>query len=421
MKKIISILIIFLVNISLISCETASNSSNVEKLSGKVTIWTTDANAALINDAAALFRKRYPEVSINVSYSDVNTALDSISKSSKENVHLPDIMIVRDKNIPVVLNKAQNNILDASEIPQFKKDKFIKNQINNNTYKNRIYAVPWYVEPTIMLYREDILKSLNIKSDDIKTWKQYIDIGNNILKPEGKAMLSSMDINDGTIYDLLLSQLGVSYFNNNENIDLLNEKSVRAAGILNEIYKSKISRDSTDKIQSFINGDAISLICNVSTMYNIESKYPDLKDKIRIQKIPAFEPGGNRDNINFGDNLMLLKSSKSNSAALQFVQFLSSDKEFADYEFKRYGFISSDTTSYVEDSFYKKNEFYNKYIGIMAVDEILGLRNMKYEYNFNIIRDKSLKTIIDASANNKPLNESLYNLQTALEQSDELK
>lgn len=350
---------------------------------------------------------------------------DNLSNSLKEKINLPDIVVVRDKNVPVIINKFESSFLDASSIPQFNKDVFIKNQINNSTYKNKIYAVPLYVEPTFMLYREDILGSLNIKSEDIKTWQQYIDIGINAVKSNGKLMLSSDYLNNGTIYDLALSQLGANYFNKDKKIDLLNEKAVRAAALLNNIYNSKISQDNNgniDKIQSFVRGDTVSLICNLSTLYNIQNKYPDLSGKLKVEKMPAFEQGGNRDNINFGDNLMLLKTSKNNSAALEFTKFLSSNVELSTYEYTRYGFMSSNINSYSDDSFYKKNIFYNnENLGRMAIDEISGLRNMQYSYDFNVIRNKVLQTIIDTSVNGKPLNDSLYNLQTSLEQTDEFK
>ncbi|AGK95363.1 ABC transporter substrate-binding protein [Clostridium pasteurianum] len=425
MKKIIIILVVVFMSMSLVSCDTKSKNSSVEEIKGKVNIWTTDANEALINDAMVLFKKKYPHVYVNISTLAEDKLEDNLSNSLKEKVNLPDIVVVRDKNVPVIINKFEGSFLDASSISQFNKDIFIKNQINNNTYKNKVYAVPLYVEPTFMLYREDILGGLNIKSEDIKTWQQYIDIGVNPVKSNGKLMLSSDYFNNGAIYDLALRQLGVSYFNKDKKIDLLNEKAVKAADLLNNIYNSKISQDdkeSTDKIQSFVRGDTVSLLCNLSTMYNIQNKYPDLSGKLKAQKIPAFEQGGNRDNINFGDNLMLLKTSENNSAALEFTKFLSSNEELSAYEYTRYGFMSSNINSYSDDSFYKKNIFYNnENIGRMAIDEILGLRNMQYSYNFNIIRNKVLQTIIDTSINGKPLNDSLYNLQTSLEQTDELK
>lgn len=425
MKKIIIILTIVFMSISLVSCDAKSKNSSVEEIKGKVNILTTDANEALINDAIVLFKKKYPNIDVNISTLAEDKFEDNLSNNLKEKINLPDIVVVRDKNVSVIINKFESSFLDASSIPQFNKDIFIKNQINNSTYKNKIYAVPLYVEPTFMLYREDILGSLNIKSEDIKTWQQYIDIGINAVKSNGKLMLSSDYLNNGTIYDLALSQLGANYFNKDKKIDLLNEKAVRAAALLNNIYNSKISQDNNgniDKIQSFVRGDTVSLICNLSTLYNIQNKYPDLSGKLKAEKIPAFEQGGNRDTINFGDNLMLLKTSKNNSAALEFTKFLSSNVELSTYEYTRYGFMSSNINSYSDDSFYKKNIFYNnENLGRMAIDEISGLRNMQYSYDFNVIRNKVLQTIIDTSVNGKPLNDSLYNLQTSLEQTDEFK
>ena len=426
MKKIAVVITIIFMSISLISCTVSPKDGSNNDIKGKVILWTTDRNEALINDAAALFKKKYPLVDVNVSFLDEDKVEETLSKSLREKVNLPNMIVIRDKYVPVMTDKFENNFLDAASISQFQKDIFVKNQINNNTYKNKIYAVPWYVEPTFMIYREDILKSLNIKSEDIKTWKQYIDIGSNSVKNNGKFMLSSDYFNNGTIYDLALSQLDVNYFNkDNKGLDLLNQGAIKAAKLLNDMYNSKILHDdnvSGEKIQSFTKGDTVSLICNLSTMYNIQNQYPNLNGKLKVQKIPGFEPGGNRDNINFGDNLMLLKSSANNSAVLEFTKFLSSDRELSAYEFTRYGFMSSDTTSYIDDSFYKKNAFYNnESLGRMSIDEVLGLRNMQYNSKFNDIRNSVLQTIIDLSKNNKSLNESIYNLQTSLEQSDLLK
>ncbi|WP_051624231.1 ABC transporter substrate-binding protein [Clostridium akagii] len=425
-RKTITILILIIMSISLYSCkqstkEVTTNDKSI--LKGKVTIWAANRDVALLNEEAQLFKKKNPQVDINIVTSDINAAEDNLSKNLKDKSKLPDMITLEDNDIPSIVDKFKDNLLDADSTSGFKSSGYDKYQIHNSTYSGKIYAFPWYVDPVFMLYREDLLEGINVKSEDIKYWNQYINIGAGPVKAAGKGMLSLDYFNNSVLYDIGLNQLGINYFDSSNNLDL--ENSIKPAQLLFDSYSNKILYDDSKiggKLDAFANGDTLSLVCDLATLYNIQNKYPGLTGKLNVEKLPAFEPGGNRDAVEFGENIMALKNASQNKAAMEFIKYVTTDDESSSLEFEKYGYITANISAYSNIKLYKTSSFYkNKSLGRIAIDQVNGLQNIKYNKYFTQIRDTIQSTIIDTSAANGDLKQNIYNVQNGFETSNTMK
>lgn len=419
-KKVLLVCIILIMASSVIACnKPKQEQKKPAELKGKVTIWVLNEDESVLTYAAGMFQKKNPKVKIDVvskAGSDLETNFtEAVQNKSK----LPDIVTLNDYSISKFINKNENELLEVSAVSGFNKEMFISEQIHNATVKNKIYALPWYVKPMVIVYRNDLLKTLNVNSEDIKTWEQFSDIWKDKFASSGKGMLSLSCLKSGVLYNAGVNQLGINYLNDSGKIDLLSKSNIKPADNFYSMYQSKIFYDDSKdggELESFVKGNVLSLICDVNTLSNIEKKYPALKGKLDVEKLPAFEEGGNRDVISYGTNLLASKTTVNNKAAVDFMKFLTMDAGFASDQFKKYGYVTSNSRLWNNQPYFNKNTFYNnESLGRIAVDEAQGLKDVQYPEDFGIINDSVLKNLVDSSINNKSLNDSMLNFQKTYE------
>ncbi|SMC28830.1 ABC-type glycerol-3-phosphate transport system, substrate-binding protein [Clostridium acidisoli DSM 12555] len=396
---------------------TSNNKPN--ELSGKVNVWGSTRDSELLGKEVAIFKKKYPKVEINVTNSDINSIKDNLSKNLKNKTDVPDIISLEDTDVPSMVKSFKDNLIDAENVSDFKSDSYIKYQIYNSTYGNKIYAFPWYVDPVFVAYRQDILGTLNVKSGDIKYWSEYLNVGTGPVKAAGKAMLSMDYFNNSRLYNIGMRQLGLNYFDDNDKLDL--EDSIKPSELVVNSYNNKILYDDSKKlsdVQNFGDGNTLSIVSDLSTLRDIENKYTNLKGKINVEKMPAFEAGGNRDVVEFGENLMALKNASKNKAAMEFIRFLTTSDENDSLLFDNYGYLTSNTLKYANIKFYNTDSFYNKKLGKIAINESNNLVNVKYNEYFLQIKDMVQNATIDSATSNKDLKQNIYSVQNTIETSN---
>lgn len=422
MKKIKNVIlgvIVLILASSIIACDKPKEEKKVVELNGKITVWVSKEDDSVLIYAASLFMKKHPKVKIEIEAKAGSEFDKNFADAKQAKQKLPDIITLNDINVAKFINKHENQLMEVSSVSGFSKDAYISGQITNSSVKNKIYALPWYVNPTVAVYREDLLKASNLKSEDIKTWEQYNDIGKDKYVSNGKGMLALSSLKDGELYNAGLSQLGINYYDENGKLDLLNKTNIRPAAVYYDMYQSKIFYDDSKdggELQAFSNGNVISLLCDINTLYNIEKKYPALSGKLDVEKLPAFEEGGNRNAISYGTNILAMKGTVNNKAAVEFMKFLTMDGSLAAEEFKKYGYIASDSRLWENDAYFKKSAFYgNEALGKITVDVAEGLKDVKYSEDYETINTSMLSSLVDSATSNKSLNDSILNLEKTYE------
>lgn len=420
LKKFILCCIILTITPSVIACNKPKEEKKVAELKGNITVWVTKEDSSALEYAAGLFMKKHTKVKINILTKDSS----DIDKNYAEAANKPDIITLNDYDALTFINKHEDELLEVSAISGFKKEQFISKQINNVLIKSKAYAIPWYVNPIIAVYRDDILKESKLAAEDIKTWEQFSDTGKNLFASNGKGMLSMNSLKNGILYDAGINELGINYFNENGKLDLLDKTNIKPASVIYNMYQSKIFYDESrngGELEAFASGNIMSLICDINTLNSIEKEYPLLKGKLEVEKLPAFEEGGNRSAVSYGSNLAASKATVNNKAAVDFIKYLTMDSSLAVNEFKKFGYVSSNSKLWENESYNKKNEFYdNEALGKVAVDDVEGIKDVKYSDNFKEINDSILGGVIDSATANKSLNDSILNIEKNYENSSTL-
>jgi len=200
------------------------------------------------------------------------------------------------------------------------------------TYKNTVYAVPWYIDAGVLYYRKDLLDKY--KFGPPKTWQELVKTAQYITARE-KEMYGF--IWQGKQYEGLVCNV-LEYLWSNGGDVLKDGKSVinspediQALGFMRDlITKYKITPDlvttSIEEPTRHIFGDGKAVFLrNWPYAWNIfENEGSLIKGKVGVSTLPSF-PGHESASTLGGWQLGINKYSKHPEAAEKLIRFLTSE------------------------------------------------------------------------------------------------
>ena len=265
-KKIVSLMLVSAMAVSMVACGSSGSSGSTgtsgDSASGStesaaagsdentLTVWCWDPafNIFAMNEAAKVYQKDHPDVTVNVvetPWEDVQTKLTTAATSGDLST-LPD---------------AFTDLTDSGiDFSQFAEGKTAYSVVDGKNY-----GVPFDNGAVVGCYRTDLLEQAGLTVDDFTdiTWDQYIENGKKVLEATGKPLIS-MQAGECDLIMMMLQSAGSSLFNedgtaNIVNNDVLKEvaetyKEMKDSGVLIEV-------NSWDEyVGSITNGDVAGTI-----------------------------------------------------------------------------------------------------------------------------------------------------------------
>lgn len=419
------ILIAIILIMSSVGCENknstqkpagASKKSVEEKMKGTINLWILNGDQNIIRDQIILFNKKYPNITVNTTPIDSKDMATKYIYNVNNSVDLPDIVEVSDMNVSMLLNGFSDKFVNEASNSSIKKGMFLKNRINNLTRKGEVYGYPWYAQPVFMLYRTDILKGFKVDAEDIRTWDDYERLGESI-KSSGRKLTSVFSVNQ--LYEVQLNELGTSFFDSKGKLDVKDKNTMKANEFVYNVLKKNINIDisGSNPYDLFNSGNVVSMLATPQTILYLQSKYPGLSGKVAMERLPAFENGGNNTAYTYGTNFMVSNSSKNKEYAEKFINFVTSDVDSVYNQFSIYGICTSNAAAYGDAKMHKKNSFignvdvYKEYINSAKY-----FSDITYTENYLGIRNYIINDMSSGKNNDKTLDEILLGDQNNLEQ-----
>lgn len=385
-------------------------SKNEDSLEGKIRVLTDKRYENQLKFTAEKFLKVHPKVQIDFKVED---NLQDKVKDDISNEQIPvDVLTIDDQYVQQLISSSPGAFLDMTEDMNLYKDKIRKGKIDNLTFENKIYGFPWSSYPKAILYRSDIFEKSGINVDDIKTWNDYVYVGRKISKDTGKKLITNIGNESSNIYMVLSNQLGSSYFNKEGKVSFNANEWATVLETVKLLYSEGIIYDlsSTESILDAVKKDeVVSFIADSSYMSMLMESLPDDKGKWKIMKLPAFEPGGNRDVSVGGTNLMINSSSSNSKVAKDFIKFALTDERLQIDMMDKYAKLPVNTDIYNLVEFNKSNDYFNSKLGFLLSNIENGSEGINYTSNFSLIRevvqsslaienlkDKDVKIIIES-------------------------
>ena len=322
-KKIVSLMLVSAMAVSMVACGSSGSSGSTgtsgDSASGStesaaagsdentLTVWCWDPafNIFAMNEAAKVYQKDHPDVTVNVvetPWEDVQTKLTTAATSGDLST-LPDILLMQDnafqKNVisyPDAFTDLTDSGIDFSQFAEGKTEYSVVDRKN--------YGVPFDNGAVVGCYRTDLLEQAGLTVDDFTdiTWDQYIENGKKVLEATGKPLIS-MQAGECDLIMMMLQSAGSSLFNedgtaNIVNNDVLKEvaetyKEMKDSGVLIEV-------NSWDEyVGSITNGDVAGTINGCWIMASIQTA-EDQSGNWAITNMPRLVDA--KDATNYSNN-----------------------------------------------------------------------------------------------------------------------
>jgi ABC-type glycerol-3-phosphate transport system substrate-binding protein len=401
-KSIIAFLSIFMLS----GCRNTAVVENKPKdeLEGSITIWASKDNVSLLNLSAYNFNKLHSSSVVKIVETGSNELFDKLQLSviSKEN--LPDLICIGDEEVQRLLKANSNDFKDTGD--DIKKENYLKYKTDNLTFDGKIYGYPVSSRPVVMLYRSDIYKSAGLKTEYIKTWQDYMEAGRSVVEKSGKPFVL-LPFEDEKLYRTFLNQLGGSYFDREGKIEVNSQRAFRVLEMMKRLQTSGASkgvRDFEEAVQLFKKEEATSILASTDQIRKLYKDAPELKEKLQVMRLPAFEEGGNQASSISGSNLILMKETKNKKLAQEFAKFTSENRDNLNSYINELGEVPAYTYYNDEKGFGDKS--------LLELSE--EVYSISYTDKFNKVKEAVAKAVIEIFIEGKEPSNVMNELQKNL-------
>lgn len=230
-----------------------------------------------------------------------------------------------------------------------------------------------------------------VNLDNIVTWDDYVEAGKVVVEKTGIPM-TTIEVTEHWTYYPLISQIGSDIFSKDGEVILDNETNIMVLKFLQDmLYKHEIAIPApggyhhSEEYWAFMNnGGAASLMMPLWYMGRFVQYMPDLKGKITIKPLPAWEEGGNRSAGMGGTGTVVTIQSKNQDLAIDFLAEARLSKEGSKRLWSVLGFDPVRWDVWDEPEMFADNQ-YTEYFG---KDIFTMLLEIKDEINPTVITEK---------------------------------
>ncbi|WP_321991565.1 extracellular solute-binding protein [Marispirochaeta aestuarii] len=265
-------------------------------------------------------------------------------------------------------------------------DDFVKARFDIYASGGTYYGLPFHVGATVMYYNMEILNQAGVNPDDIKTWKDYVRAGQQVVKATGKPM-TTVEVTEQWSFWPLVSQRKSGFVDKNGEVILDNEINIETLQFLDDMvnkYKVAIPTPGgfhhSEEYYGFMNdGGAASIAMPFWYMGRFTDYMSDLKGKIAIRPLPRFTQGGNRSAGMGGTGTVVTNQSKNIDLAKDFLAYakLSEEGNILLWEFL--GFDPPRWSVWDDPALKKENKFTRFFTnGTGIFEEVLKVKDEIY-------------------------------------------
>ncbi|MDT8715638.1 carbohydrate ABC transporter substrate-binding protein [Clostridium sp. 19966] len=332
-RKTVHILVIAVLLVAiLVSCgystTKTSNIINTTKpavqLKGDVTIWCYQTSEDIIKNAAESFKKKYPEVNINLIPLTEEEIKNNYEKNLNSGKDIPDIIETKTENVSYFINKYPDKFKDLKNIISSLKSSIFSWRLDELTFDSKIYAIPWTVNPIVMLYNKKLCDQYNMDPFDFKTWEDFKAAGEDISrKNPSLKMIALSKENSDNLLKYILRESSQGLVDSDTGVDI--SDSAKAISIIKSLKASNLIYDESDsknELEDLKQGKALSMLADSRLLKTI---FDDASFSWDIERLPALEAGGKNSVEGDESSFMLSQGDTENSAALEFAKFIVSD------------------------------------------------------------------------------------------------
>lgn len=312
----------------------------------KVWAWDPNFNIKAIKMAADSYNAKHPDAPIELEVMEM-ARLDLEQKlitvlSTEDTSTYPDILLLGDRNAPMILNTYVNAFVPLQDKVNYKD--FAPYKVKGMTVGENIYGIPFDTGVTGLYYRLDILNKAGYTEKDMEniTWDRFIEIGKDVKEKTGIDMISFTP-NEMAMFDTILQSQGSTYFNSKGELNLIGNKAAEnSLAIIKNLLDSKIVKQATDwtTFVGAINGGTAASSLSGAWFTATVTAVPEQSGLWRIAPTPKTENGVNASNEG-GSSWYVMSTSQKELAKNFIAETLGSDVELYQGLLKEAGVVGT--------------------------------------------------------------------------------
>lgn len=344
MKKGILVLLFGFVVLLLVACggsgkgegatETVSTGDDIEGAT-ELSLWTfVDLHMEFYMEAADRWNKEYPDRPIKLKaetypFDQMHNNLLLALTSGKG---APDIADVEIGRFPNFL-EGEPQLLPMNEYVEPELKNFVESRFDIYSKDGNYYGMPTHVGASVMYYNKEIMDAAGVEIDSIQTWDDFIEAGKKVVENTDAIMFNTFP-GDYLPYFQMVSQQNSDFLDENGNLTVNREENIRALALLKEMQDLKIAEVApgaaphAEEYYAYMNaGGAAAVSMPAWYMGRFTDYMSDLKGKMVVRPMPAFEEGGNRSAGMGGTGTVVTNQTEHADLAKEFLAYAKLSKE----------------------------------------------------------------------------------------------
>lgn len=368
----------------------------------KLTLWTfVQQHADFYKFMADEWNKANPDQTIeldaqNIPYDDMHTRLLLAFQSGEG---APDLVDIEQSKFPNFM-KGDVQLVELNDVVDPEIPNIVKSRVDIYSKDGKYYGVDMHVGATVMYYNKEIMDKAGVNPDDIKLWSDVETYGKTVVEKTGVPFITFEGAGNWSWWPAI-NQLKSDQVGPNGEITVDDPRNIQAMTYFKKLVDEKIAAISpgvghdTPEYKAFMNaGGAAAVFMPFWFMNRFTDEMPDLKGKMIIRPMPAWEEGGNRSAGMGGTGLSITKQSKALDISKKFLAYAKLSKEGNIQVWKQLGMDPIRTEVWNDPAMAEPNKF-TDYFG---TDIFVTLNEVKDEIYPVNIRETSPK-VFDAVRN----------------------
>ena len=294
-----------------------------------LSIWANDEPNSITITLANEFAKLHPDVKVQIRRVGFSALNDETMRAAMSG-NGPDVVTIDNPN--VAMFAARGALADLT--PYLAKSKVIDvkqiytGPLENATWDHKVYAIPREVNTLALYYNEDQFKAAGLDPDKPpQTWDELYNDARKLTNASKGVYgigFSAVGTEEGTFQFLPFIQTADASWN-----ALSSPGAIRAVQFWQKLIDDKVAspdtltRTQSEAAQSFINGNAAM---DIDGPWELPGIAKGAKFKWRVALLPVEKAGAPHASALGGLDHAILKSSKNQALAFEFLEYMYSQQ-----------------------------------------------------------------------------------------------
>ncbi|MES2465105.1 MAG: extracellular solute-binding protein [Armatimonadota bacterium] len=292
--------------------------------------------------AVPAFEKAHPGVTVDLQLVANNGLAQRLQAAFQADLDVPDICEIEISSAGSFFRGPVKNIGFVDLTDRLKSegllDRMVESRFSPYTSRGRIFGLPHDVHPVMFAYRRDIMEKAGIDVNSIKTWDDFIRVGQKLTIPQKRYMLEMSSTGTDQLEAFLFQRDG-GYFDAQGNLIFDNDVAAKTL----QWYVPLVAKNSKTRIgntlassygsviaQGMLNDYFVCLVAPDWRTKGMEMDIAGIGGKMALMPLPAAVPGGRRTSTWGGTMLGITKHGQHQDLAWEFAKHLYlNDKDLA--------------------------------------------------------------------------------------------